>query len=390
MVRSLRRSRSAFTLIELLVVIAIIAILIGLLLPAVQKVREAAARTTCQNNLKQVALAAHSYESALGYFPPGYLGPLNTVAPGTAAGTGGSTGFFDAQWIGSLVFLLPYIEQDAIGRQLITSKDLASKGGVNPSWWQKNPDWSLAFAKIKPFRCPSDDVSSATGTTNGCMIAMGPNVTYPVTPTNAITGGYFGSGNQYDLGMTNYTGVAGALGKASEVVNSDSAAGTTVANTLPGANLQLYEGIFTNRSKTTIPSIADGTSNTLMFGEGLGGTIPGTYPGAAVGTNGVVSARDFAWSWMGIGAVPIKFGLAPGGGFNPGNGGANAAGGWNYFSSRHTGIVLFANADGSVRGLRPGSTGVRNPTTPGSDWWVFVAMGGIRDGQVIDTARLSN
>jgi prepilin-type N-terminal cleavage/methylation domain-containing protein len=128
-----RLSRKAFTLIELLVVIAIIAVLLGLLLPAVQRIREAANRTACQNNLKQIGLALHNYHDSHGSFPAGYLARNSKVPGFTAPGWG-----WHAQ-------LLPFLEQDNLYRQ------------INLSLPVEHPSQEAARTNVlKVFVCPSD------------------------------------------------------------------------------------------------------------------------------------------------------------------------------------------------------------------------------------------
>jgi prepilin-type N-terminal cleavage/methylation domain-containing protein/prepilin-type processing-associated H-X9-DG protein len=376
------KGRSAFTLIELLVVIAIIAVLIGLLLPAIQKVREAANRMSCANNLKQIGLAAMNYESVYGRLPPGYLGPKPNIHSTGAFGDGNQDKVLNASHVGVLRYLLPYLEQTAIDSQLKATSDvnvIFPPGGPDPEWVRINPDWTLAHATINTFRCPSsnDAVPSGMGILihtwqppgidgNGTGNTAGGAVLFFYQPSEvgALT-----------LGRTNYLGVAGILGR------NATPAHPYFKNPPPDnsfVNCQKYEGIFGNRTPIKLTDITDGTSNTLMFGECLGGQSVGGF--------------DFQLAWMGCGALGTRLGLGRGG-IPYTKGGSN----WVRFSSFHPGGVQFCLADGSVRLIAFGSTAILMDTDPLSfhaivpppDWFVLQAMSGRADGLVPDTGSIA-
>jgi prepilin-type N-terminal cleavage/methylation domain-containing protein len=250
--------RPAFTLIELLVVIAIIAVLIGLLVPAVQKVRESAARIACANNLKQLGLAAHNYQSVHGRLPPGYYGPHPPRAyDGSPSPSPYWDWFVKAQHVGLMASLLPHLEQDTIYRQLRLDWNPAST--ADTPWWKNANNFTMAKSRLSVLMCPSDDLDS--GVTMGVIAAR---VNYDDGVWNGTFMYYRPTPIGNTLGLTNYLGVGGWVGPASR------------------AERQLYIGLLYNSSRTSLGRVADGTSNTLLFGEGIGGIKDGV--------------REWAWA----------------------------------------------------------------------------------------------
>jgi prepilin-type N-terminal cleavage/methylation domain-containing protein len=324
-----RGERVGFTLVELLVVIAIIGMLIALLLPAVQMAREAARRSQCSNNLKQLGLAAHHFQNSHDRFPPGYLGPKpQAIAPPWVG-----------QFVGVIGFLLPYHEQgtvhdqmdaDFVDHDLISVFDIEKQGD---QFWRRDRAWEMGQTRINSFLCPSDnpygkpdtfvvlhlfyDPDRPTPTGHGAVVQAGARFTDPETNNS--------------LGRTNYLGVAGAAG-------------------VTGApKWDFWRGVFYNRSKLDFKDVTDGSSNTLLFGENTGGEA------SEEGSSG-----PFSFAWIGCGALGTAWGLE--------------GDGWYQYSSRHSGVVQFCLADGSVQRV-----------SVQMDLETFKALSAVADGEAIST-----
>jgi prepilin-type N-terminal cleavage/methylation domain-containing protein/prepilin-type processing-associated H-X9-DG protein len=234
------RPRRAFTLIELLVVIAIIGILIALLLPAVQKVREAANRAKCANNLKQIGLALHHFHDVTGYFPPGGVSDSKPATPGPdPAYTQGNNGWGNA-WT---VFLLPYIEQDALYHQFTFAGGTGyPTGTVVPGSYAHNA--ASVGVKIPTYTCPSSPFTDVAS----YAVPTGPN-------------------QSAKLARNHYVGISGAVPGIpgfdfNETRFNTPQNGYTQSGGIMGAGGTLFVGNWVN-----IPAITDGTSNTLMVSE---------------------------------------------------------------------------------------------------------------------------
>jgi prepilin-type N-terminal cleavage/methylation domain-containing protein len=291
------RSRAAFTLVELLVVITIIAILIALLLPAIQAAREAARRSQCANNLKQIGLGAHNFESKTGRFPPGFLGPapqVNTDPPD------------NTQWTGVLAFLLPYMELNSLWD--LSDANKAAYNGISgydvdqvgTQYWNRTDAWRIAQTKINSFICPSDRPNPYQK--KGDVLIL----VYPYYDGSLLqfVGKTLANQAANVLGRTNYLGCAGFWGHV---------------NYSP---TDRWQGVFWNRSKMGFRDITDGSSNTLLFGE-------------------CTNNQNDTYAWFGTGIMITQTGLDE----------VPDAAKWAQFHSFHPGIVQFCMADSAVVGL---------------------------------------
>jgi prepilin-type N-terminal cleavage/methylation domain-containing protein/prepilin-type processing-associated H-X9-DG protein len=318
---------TAFTLVELLVVIAIIGVLVALLLPAVQAAREAARRTTCTNQIKQLTLAAQNHLDAKRVFPPGSLGDITSPknAPSTPT---------DQQYSGTLAFLLPFFEYQYLYERI--DRDVLDVSKTFPPWWTSVhiKSWIVAQTRLPDVICPS---SLNDNPTQGTVLFYQHWYEYdggsPPTSLTIYSQAYVANPITSALGPANYISCAGLAGSLSE------------------PTLDRYLGIFNNRSRVTTKMILDGTSKTLCFGEM-----------ASHVSNGQLIAVQ---AWMSAGGLPVL------------TSGLGADGQTYRYNSMHSGAVMFSFADGSVHAIAKEV----DPTT-------LIYLSGMRDGRTIDAAAL--
>ena len=354
-----------FTLVELLVVIAIIGILVGLLLPAVQAAREAARRMQCGNNLKQLGLALHNFESANKKLPSGMNSP----------GYNGAYDDNNFSYVGHLCQLLPYMEQSSVYNPFGANIDMDARTYTLPitsppslrrrAWWHDGagtvvvrggavtyPDiHAVSNAKVPSFLCPSDS-ADLVFIPNGAGFQYGFEVFGVPGPTISAYGmnDQLGRPVARDVAPTNYLGVCGRF------PNTAAEYGVTVAADV--AKIDNYQGMFRNKRDGKLGQITDGTSNTLAFGEVTGNWTDGTKP----------TGRTWSWSWNSA-AFPSHWNTKT---FAAGTPYVTSTKAWFRFSSMHTGLNQWTLGDGSVKGL-----------SLSTDANVMLSFTGVQDGEVV-------